>query len=168
MTHRRNWPVTAAAIATGLLIAACGSATPKLNGFKVERGIAQSILAQHRVDTLVRCPPGVPVQEGVTFTCTANLQVGSYPVSVVELDGAGHVRWANARPLVILDIARVERSISDSIRAKRGLGSHVTCPAQVLQEAGVTFTCEANVGGRRYPFTVTEVDGHGDVRYVGR
>lgn len=138
-----------------------------LSSLDVERGIAQSILAQHHAHAAVRCPPRVPRQKGITFVCTAQLQAGRYSVSVVAADGRGHVRWSSSAPLVTLTIARVERAIRHSIRAQRGLRSHVKCPTEVLQKAGVVFECHATIAGRQYPFTVTEVDGQGHVRYVG-
>ena len=61
----------------------------------------------------------------------------------------------------------VQRAIERSILQQRRLRASVTCPSQVLQRAGITFTCEAAVGGRRYPFSVTEVDNGGHVHYVG-
>lgn len=149
------------------LLAGCGSGTPMLNSFDVERGIAQSVLVQRHVHTIVSCPPRVPRQQGVTFTCTVSLQAGRYSVLVVESDAHGHVRWATSAPLVILNTVRVERSIADSVKAQRGLDSRVKCPTQVLQKSGVVFTCQATVAARQYPFKVTEVDGRGHVRYVG-
>ncbi len=44
----------------------------------------------------------------------------------------------------------------------------VTCPAEVIQQAGVVFACTAMVNGQRYQFGVTELDGNGHVRYRGR
>ncbi len=73
-----------------------------------------------------------------------------------------------SRRSAVLDIARVELAIRQSIRAQRGLRARVVCPAEVIQKAGVLFTCTATVAGRDYPFDVTEVDNHGHVRYVGR
>jgi hypothetical protein len=159
-------------LGTGLAVVACaagcGSSTRLLNSFDVERGIAQSMLNQHHVDAIVSCPSHVPRQKGRAFNCTANLQAGKYPVSVVEVDGQGHVRWSNSNPLVILNTERLQRSIVDSIQSQRGLRSQVRCPTHVLQKAGVVFRCEATVRRRRYPFAVTEVDGRGHVRYVGQ
>jgi hypothetical protein len=68
--------------------------------------------------------------------------------------------------LVVLNIAKVESAIRASIASERHLRSTVTCPAEVLQQAGLVFTCEATINRKRYPFTVSEVDGKGHVRYV--
>jgi hypothetical protein len=133
----------------------------------VERAISSSILAQHHLHATVSCPSDVPRRAGYVFTCTASLDVGTYPVLVTETNSSGHVRYENRAPLAGLDTAGVERAISESIRGQRGLDSTVTCPAEVLQKAGIAFTCTAMVGGRLYPFAVTEVDGAGHVRYVG-
>jgi hypothetical protein len=96
------------------------------------------------------------------------LDVGRYPVYVSETDSTGKVRFGNPAPLVILDIGRVQRAITTSILAQRNLRARVSCPPEVLQQRGLTFTCWATVGSRRYPFAVTQVDGSGRVRYEGQ
>jgi hypothetical protein len=150
------------------LLPACGSSKPALNEAVVERAVAQSILKQRHIYATVDCPPNVPQQAGRVFTCTAHLDVGTYPVAVTEVDGKGNVRWATSSPLVILDIHRVETAIARSVRHQRHLTARVTCPRQVIQRAGVVFTCTATINGREASFTVTEVDGNGHVRYVAR
>jgi hypothetical protein len=164
----RRWPlrlVVSLLLASG--ISACGSSTQMLNIAAVERAVAQSILTERQIYAMVGCPARVPQRAGLVFTCTAALTVGSYPVTVREIDGKGHVRYANSAPLVILNISGVEHAIKRSIHVQRHLDAKVSCPAEVLQKAGIVFTCTATVGGRGYPFTVTEIDGNGHVRYVG-
>jgi hypothetical protein len=158
-------PAAAALVAYPL--GGCGSSNPALDTAVVQSAIAHSILTQRKVHTNVHCPPKVRRKAGVRFTCIASLQVGSYPVSVIETNGSGHVRYENRAPLVVLDIKKVEGAIRESILRQRHLHATVTCPAEVLQQAGVAFNCTATVGGKPYPFTVTQVDGNGHVRYVG-
>jgi hypothetical protein len=146
----------------------CGSSEPRLKIASVERAIAASIVAQHHLFATVSCPPKVPQKAGVAFTCTAALNVGTYPVGVTETNGAGHVRYENRAPLAILDIPAVEHAIWKSIRTQRHLDPAVSCPHEVIQRAGIGFTCTAMINGRRYPFSVTELDSEGHVRYVGR
>jgi hypothetical protein len=157
----------AAAVLVAYSLGGCGSGKPTLDTALVQRAIAHSILSQRHVHSHVRCPPKVPRKAGMRFTCVASLQVGNYPVSVIETNGSGHVRYENAAPLVTLDIKRVEGAIAESIFRQRHLRATVTCPAEVLQQASVTFNCTATVGGRPYRFAVTEVDGQGRVHYVG-
>jgi hypothetical protein len=156
----------------GVVVAApslygCGSTTPTLNAVAVERAVAASILTQHDLRVRVSCPRTVPRRAGVVFTCTAGLDVGTYPVYVTETTAGGRVRYENRAPLATLDIARVQHAIERSIRAQRRLTSTVTCPAEVVRRTGIAFTCTATVAGRRYPFAVTEIAGSGRVRYVG-
>lgn len=155
------------AVMLSAFVSGCGSSTPKLNMAAVNRAIAGSILTQHHLHTTVSCPPNTPRKTGLTFTCTASLDVGTYPIRVTETNASGHVRYENQVPLVALNIARVERAIRHSIRSQRQLDSTVTCPAEVIQQQGITFRCSATVTGQNYPFAVTEVDGHGHVQYVG-
>lgn len=160
------------AIATGGLLSGglvgCGGGEQRLDTTSVERAIEASIVRQRGVRTTVRCPPGVPRTQGRAFTCIAKLDVGSYPVAVTIKDPAGHVRYSNAAPLVALDTRRVQRAIAASIASQRHVRATVRCPMTVLQQAGLRFTCTATVAGRSYPFEVTETDGAGHVRYVGR
>jgi hypothetical protein len=150
-------------------LSGCGSgATVKLNTSAVERAIANSILAERHIYSLVSCPNGIPQQAGRAFTCRARLKVGAYPVSVTEIDAQGHIHYSNATPLTVLDMARVTHAIKASILAQRRLRAHVSCPTDVLQQKGVSFVCTAKVAGRGYPFAVTEADSYGHVRYVGR
>jgi hypothetical protein len=158
--------VTVALIAP--VCSGCGKSAPKLNTATIERAVAASILTQHHLYTTVRCPSNVARKAGVAFTCTANLNVGTYPVLVTETNGSGHVRYQNNAPLVALNIASVEQAIKQSIHSQRQLDATVACPAEVIQKAGTIFTCTATLNGQRYPFEVTEIDGDGHVRYIGR
>lgn len=167
-------PLRAFATAAAVLLAsigasACGSSAKRLDGEKVERAIATSVLRERGLYTTVACPSKIPQLAGHTFTCTARLKVGAYPVSVTEVDGAGHVRYQDRRPLVVLDIAKVEHAIEASVLHQRRVRATVSCPSEVLQQAGVAFRCTAAVdgGARSYPFVVTEVDDAGHLRYLG-
>jgi hypothetical protein len=161
-------PGLLAAVLMASALYGCGSSTPILNTGAVRRAIAASILTQHHLHATVSCPSEVPQKAGLVFTCTASLDVGTYPVVVTETNSSGHVRYENQAPLIALDITGVERAIRQSIRGQRGLESTVICPGEVIQESGLVFTCMATVNGQRYPFSVTEVDGKGHVRYIGR
>jgi hypothetical protein len=167
-------PLTALATAASVLltavaVAACGSSTTYLDREKVERAIATSVLRERHLYTTVACPSKIPQRAGHAFTCTARLSVGAYPVSVTEIDGAGHVRYQDQRPLVVLDIAKVQHAIEASVLNQRRVRASVSCPPEVLQQAGITFRCTAAVdaGARSYPFVVTELDGAGHLRYLG-
>ncbi len=138
-----------------------------LNTIAVERAIAGSILVQHHLQVEVECPSRVQRKAGVAFVCSAKLDVGTYPVVVTEIDGSGRVRYENQSRLTVLDIARVQKAIGDSILSQRHLHSAVTCPVEVIQQARVRFTCTATIAGLRYPFAVTELNSDGQVRYVG-
>jgi hypothetical protein len=148
-------------------ISACGSSgTATLNTVRVERAVANSILKERGLYTTVTCPSKVLRKAGRIFVCQARLSVGVYPVSVTETNANGHVSYENRTPLVVLkNIASIERAIRASIARQRHLRSTVSCPAAVLQQAGLTFTCEATVNGRQYPFSVTEIEGE-HVRYA--
>jgi hypothetical protein len=156
-----------AAFAAGAL-GACGSSSPTLSTEHVQRTIAAAILAQRAIHATVTCPLRVSRTVGTRFACVAHLQVGSYPLAATVTSASGQVRYGSAAPLVIIDIARVRAAIARSVAAQRHLHVTVRCPAEVLQQAGVKFTCAATASGRSYPFEVVQTDGRGHVRYVGR
>lgn len=159
-----------ARLATGALLtvalAGCGTSASTLDSVRVEQAIADSILRERDLRTTVSCPSRVPQKAGDAFTCQARLDVGTYPIAVTETNGEGHVRYQNHRPLLVLNTVKVQRAIRASILDQRHLRSRVSCPTEILQEVGLTFTCHASVNGRSYPFAVSEVDGEGHVRYA--
>src|ERR1700690_855063 len=109
MRDRSPRPTSALATAFTVLLAAacvsaCGSGARYLDDEKVERAIATSVLRERDLYALVACPPKIPQLAGHTFTCTARLNVGSYPVTVTETNGSGQVRYQDDKPLVVLDI----------------------------------------------------------------
>jgi hypothetical protein len=170
--HGRTLVGLAGAILVAVCVSACGSSRSSarsLDSVKVERAIANSILREHGLDTIVSCPPKVAQQAGHTFTCMARLDVGTYPVTATEVGDSGQVRFQDSAPLVKLDIAEVQRSIEAAVFSQRRKHATVSCPAEVLQRAGLKFTCTAVVEGtsRSYPFVVSEVGNAGHVRYVG-
>jgi hypothetical protein len=158
-----------AALALMICASACGSSARDLDSAKIAAAIARAIHSEHKLDVKVMCPAAVPQQRGRVFTCSALLDVGVYPVAVTETDGSGHVRYEDRRPLAVLDVARVQRSIEASILSQRHVIAHASCPSQVLQRAGLVFRCTAVIDGGvpRYPFIVSELDATGNVRYVG-
>jgi hypothetical protein len=160
-------PALAVCVLAALSLAGCGRGASRLNATTVERAIARSILTERHLYARVECPDKIPRRTGLLFTCTAKLDVGTYPVSATETRG-GHIRYQNRTPLIILDIARVEHAIRNSILIQRHVQSTVSCPAEVIQQAGIVFSCTANIHHQSYPFEVTEVDSNGHVRYLGR
>jgi hypothetical protein len=158
----------AAAMLAAICVSACGSSTRTLDSAKVERAIASSIRDERGLYTTVLCPSKVVQQAGHVFTCTARLDVGTYPVTATEI-GGGQVRFHDDARLIGLDVAKVRRAIQASVFSQRRKHATVSCPAEVLQRAGLVFRCTAVIEGaqRRYPFIVSEVGNAGHVRYLG-
>jgi hypothetical protein len=148
-----------------IALGACGSSTPVLDTSTVERSIAESIRVQHDLRATVACPSGVARRAGASFTCDASLDVGSYPVLVTQSNNRGAVVYSNSTPLVALNIAKVEQAIARAIRERTHAAATVSCPPEVLEQAGLAFTCSARVGGRTRAFAVTQ-SGGGHVRFV--
>ncbi len=107
------------------------------------------------------------------FQCNAGFDVGSYAVPVTETNGTGHVHWSTRAPVHLLKVKNVSAAIRRSVLTQRGVNSTVSCPARVLQQAGLAFTCKAvvrsgtaKVKAGSYPFKVTQADDAGHVTYV--
>jgi hypothetical protein len=99
----------AAVIVASAGIAACGgssspstaSTTPHANGVldtqRVAMAIAQSIKAQRHIKATVVCPPHVPQEQGLTFTCVATTYSRKKPVhtlfTVEQKDSNGNVYY---------------------------------------------------------------------------
>lgn len=157
-----------AAIATTIL--GCGSSGGStLATAPIAKALETAIHEQRGVSAHVTCPGSVAKHSGTTFTCTAALEVGSYPITVTETNDAGKVRYSNDTPLTILNHTKVEHAIEASVLRQRHLHSLARCPAVVLQRAGIVFQCSVTVSGtgRAYAFRVKELDGAGHVQYLG-
>ena len=167
----RSVTLAALALLAGLLVAACGSSSaPRetLDVSSIESAIELTIHSEHGITTVVHCPTNAPIEDGFRFVCNAELAVGSYPVNVVEVNKIGGVRYQSSAPLRVLNTYVVERAIADAILKKRHLHSTVRCPAPILQQKGLRFTCMATTNKGTTPFTVTEVNSVGGVTFVGR
>ncbi len=68
----------------------------------------------------------------------------------------------------ILNTKKIERAIEQSALTQRGEHAVVSCPSGVHQKQGLVFSCTALVGHTSTPFTVTELDGSGNVHYAAR
>jgi hypothetical protein len=153
-----------------LLAAACGSSSPTTPGVldvaAIQSAIQHSIAKERGITTIVICPADVLRKAGVHFTCPARLDVGSYPISVVET-AAGRVTYSGIAPLRVLDSRTIELAIEHAILKQRHLTAVVTCPQEILQQKGLRFTCTAKTRKGVAVFTVTEFDGDGHLRSVG-
>ncbi len=170
---RRSSLAAAAGMALVACLTGCGSSSRYLNGVVVERSIASSFLTQQHVYTRVLCPSHIPQRKGHVFQCEAGFDVGRYVVPVAETDSKGHVHWSTRAPVHMLKITNVSTAIRRSVMNQRGVRSTVTCPARVLQQKGLAFTCQAvvrsgtaTVKAGAYPFKVTQADDAGHVTYV--
>ena len=169
--------LAALAVAGGALLAAgCGgssstttttSSGSPLAVASVEKAIQQTIQKQHAITTVVTCPTNAPRQTGYRFDCAAALNVGTYTVSVLELNARGGVRYSNSKPLNVLDSHRIQLAIQDAVRSKRHVNTTATCPAAILQAKGLTFTCTAKIKKGVASFRVTQTDNNGHITFIG-
>jgi hypothetical protein len=165
---RRGGLVVVLAVVASVAVA-CGQngSTATLDVSPVEGAIAHSILTQRNVTTVVTCPANLPLETGYRFTCSAALDAGSYPVSVVELNDRGGVSYSNSTPLRMLSSHTVAVAIQAAIARKKHLRATVKCPQTILQTKGLVFTCTATTKLGTGRFAVTESDANGHVVFKG-
>jgi hypothetical protein len=91
----RRLAAAGAALAAALALASCGSgqAAATLDSGRIERAIERSSLAQRGVEATVTCPSGVPVEEGLSFSCMATVEGNGTRFVVTQQDDAGQVRY---------------------------------------------------------------------------
>jgi hypothetical protein len=88
---------------------------------------------------------------------------GTLVVAGLTLGGCGSSQ--SAQSAGTLETGKVERAIAQSSLAQRGVHAQVSCPSDVPQEKGFTFTCAATVGQVDTAFVVVERDEFGHVEY---
>lgn len=167
---RLSWPVPLAALA--LLVAGC-SASVSVGGLDVgavEEQIEQGIEEQTGVVAVVQCPGDVEVKVGSTFSCTATFEDGSTQAILVTPDEEDQLAWELQAPPGVagseLDMAKIEKSITDGIAEQLELTVTVECPESVTQEAGSTFDCIATAeDGSTATVLVSQTDDEGNVTW---
>jgi hypothetical protein len=85
---------------------------------------------------------------------------GILVVAGLALGGCG-----SSQSAVTLETEKVERAIAQSSLAQRGVHAQVSCPTDVPQAKGLTFTCAATVGQVDTAFVVVQRDEFGHVEY---
>lgn len=68
-------------------------------------------------------------------------------------------------PTAMLNTTKIEKAIARSSLEQRGLQALVSCPSDIHQAKGLSFSCVASVGQVDTTFVVTQTDGAGHVRY---
>jgi len=98
---RRPIAGVVAAVAVGLLLAACGSGSSStssefLSTKQTSAAIEESILTQRHIHASVVCPTEVVREKGVTFQCVATTPSGAKTVfHVVEANSRGYVEYSS-------------------------------------------------------------------------
>jgi Domain of unknown function (DUF4333) len=149
------------AVASNLLLAACGATT--VDTASVEKNVKSTISGPGsvKVDT-VDCPENQVAKVGKTFTCAFALADGSegqITVSVADEDGTG--RWEVTRPAS----GQAEQEILTGYAEKTGDAvRRVDCPDPVNGGKNARTTCTMELkNGATGKVTVT-VNG-GDIRW---
>ncbi|MFL5824251.1 MAG: hypothetical protein ACJ764_12520 [Solirubrobacteraceae bacterium] len=114
-TGRRTALATATVLSAVALAACGGSSTPTasqsgkapinghLNTARVALAIQQSILSERHVHAKVVCPPNVPQEKGLSFTCVATTYTtkGHHPIhtlfTVFQKDSNGNVYYQSPK-----------------------------------------------------------------------
>jgi hypothetical protein len=141
------------------LVLAC---TPRLDRSKLEAQIQADMATRGFALTGVTCPSTV-LRKGVTFECTALDSNGTRAVFDVTATGnlQGDVTWKLRGRFE--DMAVVGDRLEASLASRMGKAVDVTCPSKnIVIQKGVTFECDAKVGGKTMRFVFTAKTDQGD------
>lgn len=101
---RTRWPLAPLALASALILAACGGSSsedaattsaqgPFLDTKVVALAITDSIRDQRDATADVDCPEQIRQAKGVTFVCEATSRHGRTPFVVTQMDDKGNVDY---------------------------------------------------------------------------
>ncbi len=147
-----------------VLLAGCGS-TAKVNPKQVEADLLASLHRQRpNVAFGVRCPSGLPLKVGTTFTCTVIFDGSptSYTVEITRVSSSqAEISTRPTQPVIDTE------TVVSAIQAQLGAGSTASCPGPRFVQLAVhkTLTCTASVKGQPQRVTATLEDDQGTVSF---
>ncbi len=110
------------------------------------------------------CPDAVEVRAAEAFVCTAEIDSGSVPVLVTQIDVRGNVKWELRES--VLQIAELEKQIAIGVRQQQRLDAQIDCgPRFRPAHPGDTFVCSAKASGRELKVTARVADTKGTVNW---
>ena len=173
--RRRGWVVGVVA-ALLVVLAGLGAGalyllgTPTVEPASVQREIVRITEdAVSATPTDVRCPTGIAMQAGGTFTCTALVDSDAVTYWVHQNDDQGNLTITSDR---LLRLDALERAVADKLTADRGVAVTVDCGPTgrtvVRNTPGQEIDCTASptsdpTGGAALTATV---DANGAVSYA--
>lgn len=132
----------------------------------MEGSIAKDLASSYDISRpLVRCPSHVPDRVGTVVTCTTELdgQALSVTVNVTAAHGRAHLTPTSA----IVAKGKAESQLAASLAPKLGAAVQVFCPgpALLVVQAGHSFRCTVDTGGKQRQLVVTVTNISGGLRY---
>lgn len=135
------------------------SRAPEEVAEEVAELLGTEITGQTGVDTVVECPP--EAAEGGTYECIARPADGGERRVFVEATDTSQFAFR-----VGINARRLEERLAGDIGAQIGVPVSLTCPDDVISEAGAAFTCTAaGEGGMTATVEVTQTDDAGGLSY---
>ena len=155
---------------TGLALlpmAACGRPAV-LDTERTEERIQASLAERFDVEvTSVTCPDEVDVEEGATFSCTAEVAGEEVAVDVEQRDGDGALEVSPRQAVLVVE--RVATDITEVLADQFERDDvEVSCPGDPvrIEEPGATFECTAVDGPQEVTVEVRVRDARGAVTYA--
>lgn len=142
--QRQHW---VAAIA-GLVLAACGGG---LQGDRIAQTIKDDVVSQGGTSLkAVACPPQITPQKDATFECTGELITGyTFTIKVTQRDDKGSVAWDVPTSPGLLNVAKIEGLIQDSLKAELGDRPTVDCDGTYKPiQPGQRFECKLQLAAK--------------------
>jgi len=146
--------LSAAAAATGLLLAGCGNVT--VDHRQVEQQLVGLVANQEPgASATASCPSGIVARRGASFRCSVRIDNDpvEYTVTVTTVNGS-HYETAAAPSAAVVDTSQV----AVAVRQQLGAPATVSCGrARFVQvPAGATLSCQVTVGSRHETLVVDD------------
>ena len=93
MTSRTRKPLFLAAFGALALASAACQQTVTLDDANLERILTERLQGQGVTVNSIDCPDDRPLQQGDTFTCTADTDAGTLTFAVTQTDNIGNVSY---------------------------------------------------------------------------
>ncbi|MDA0673874.1 MAG: DUF4333 domain-containing protein [Cyanobacteria bacterium] len=159
------------AISIGLLgLTACGGG---LDTAAIEADIQGDIERQgHRLQLkAVQCPRNISRQAGGYFRCVGELKPeGQFTINVTQTDEQGGVTWDVPNSAILLNLAKVEADIADTLSQTLGKRALVDCgDLYRINQPGDLFECRVvggvELGAERVETVLVKITPEGDLTW---
>ncbi|MGA7932568.1 MAG: DUF4333 domain-containing protein [Kovacikia sp.] len=119
-----------------------------LDSDKMGQSIQQDVIRQGGLSLkAVTCPAKIEPEAGKTFECVGEIESGyTFAIPVKQQDDQGHVIWDVPHAKGLLNVAKFENSVQETLQAEIGSRPIIRCGEGFKSiKPGQTFECKVEV-----------------------